>query len=123
MNGTINVLIEKTVANLRGIEERSEKRLKLSLPMMLFDSEMKTKNISPHGVYFEVTTKDVESYSIGEEIVVQIEGIGPKSMIPGKAVLIYGLGLIVRADEIYATNHYKILGVGMKFSKGLKVYA
>ncbi len=42
---------------LKGSERRAEKRLSLSLPIILLDQKVKSKNISPGGVYFEVITK------------------------------------------------------------------
>jgi hypothetical protein len=48
-------------------------RLKRSLPITLLDREVKSKNISPEGVYFEVTIKDIENYSPGKMIMVEVE--------------------------------------------------
>ena len=43
-----------------------DKRFELSLPIMLFGHEVKSKNISPGGVYFEETADNIEEYSLGE---------------------------------------------------------
>ncbi len=50
---------------LKGCERRAEKRLSLSLPIILIDQKVKSKNISPGGVYFEVITNDIKMYSPG----------------------------------------------------------
>ncbi len=61
MNSTVTIS-KKTVANhLKRIERRAEKRLSLSLSIILPDQKVKSKNISPEGVYFEVTTKDIKN--------------------------------------------------------------
>ncbi len=84
MNSTVTIS-KKTVANhLKRIERRAEKRLSLSLPIILLDQKVKTKNISPGGVYFEVTTKDIKNYSPGRVTMVQIEVIYSKPELPEK---------------------------------------
>ncbi len=122
MNSTVTIS-KKTVANhLKRIERRAEKRLSLSLPIILLDQKVKTKNISPEGVYFEVTTKDIKNYSPGRVTMVQIEVIYSKPELPEKRVWVAGFGEIVRVDEIDTINHYKKLGVALAFSEKLKVY-
>ncbi len=122
MNSTVTIS-KKTVANhLKRIERRAEKRLSLSLPIILLDQKVKTKNISPEGVYFEVTTKDIKNHSPGRVTMVQIEVIYSKPELPEKRVWVAGFGEIVRVDEIDTINHYKKLGVALAFSEKLKVY-
>ncbi len=122
MNSTVNIS-KKTVANqLKRIERRAEKRIKHSLLIRTFDCEVKTKNISPEGVYFEVTTKDIKDYSPGRVIMIQIEVIYSKPELPVKRVCVAGFGEIVRVDEIVSINHYKKLGVALAFSEKLEVY-
>ncbi len=103
-------------------ERRFFARLKRSLPITLLDREVKSKNISPEGVYFEVITNDVENYALGKEIMVYIEGIDSKSVGTERNVCITGFGEVVRVDEIDITNHDKKLGVALKFDGELKVY-
>ncbi len=122
MNSTVNIS-KKSVANqLKRIERRAEKRIKHSLLIRTFDCEVKTKNISPEGVYFEVTTKDIKNYSPGRVTMVQIEVIYSKPELPEKRVWVAGFGEIVRVDEIDTINHYKKLGVALAFSEKLEVY-
>ncbi|KKK48895.1 hypothetical protein LCGC14_3140530 [marine sediment metagenome] len=130
MNSTVNIS-KKTVANHlkrierraeKRIERRAEKRIEHSLLIRTFDCEVKTKNISPEGVYFEVTTKDIKNYSPGRVIMIQIEAIYSKPELPVIRVCIAGFGEIVRVDEIDTINHYKKLGVALAFSEKLEVY-
>jgi hypothetical protein len=122
MNSSVNIP-KKTVANhLKRIERRAEKRLKLSLPITLLDQKVKSENISPGGVYFEVTTKDIKNYSPGRVIMIQIEVIYSKPELPEKRVWVAGFGDIVRVDEIDTINHYKKLGVALAFSEKLEVF-
>jgi hypothetical protein len=102
-------------------ERRFFARLKRSLPITLLDSEVKSKNISPEGVYFEVTTKDIKNYSPGRVIMIQIEAIYSTLELLEKRVWVAGVGEIIRVDEIEITNHDKKLGVALKFSEELKV--
>jgi hypothetical protein len=127
MNSNINVSRKRTTGSgLKRIERRAEKRLERSLPVSILDCEGKTKNISPKGVYFEVTTKDIKYYSPGKEIMVYIEGNDSKSVgtaCPTKSfrrersVWITVFGVIVRIDDKGYINQDKKLGVALKFSK------
>ena len=122
MNSTV-IISKKTVANhLKRIERRAEKRIEHSLLIRTFDCEVKTKNISPEGVYYEVTTKDIKNYSPGRVIMIQIEVIYSMPELPEKRVWVAGYGEIVRVDEIDTINHYKKLGVALAFSEKLEVY-
>jgi hypothetical protein len=102
-------------------ERRVFARLKHSLPITLLDSEVKSKNISPEGVYFEVTTKDIENYFPGKVIMYEVEYANSKFGLPKKTDRFIGFGEVVRVDAIDINNHYKKLGVALKFSEKLKV--
>ncbi len=122
MNSSVNIS-KKTVANhLKRIERRAEKRLSLSLSIILLDQKVKSKNISPEGVYFEVTTKDIKNYSPGRVIMIQIEVIYSKPELPEKRVWVTGFGEIIRVDEIDITNQDRKLGVALKFIKKLEIF-
>ncbi len=102
-------------------ERRLFARLKRSLPITLLDSEVKSKNISPEGVYFEVTTKDIENYSLGKVIMVEVEFTDSKFVPLERTVKLIGFGEVVRVDGIDINNHDKKLGVALKYSEELKV--
>ncbi len=104
-------------------ERRFFARLKRSLPITLLDHKVNSGNISPGGVYFEVTTKDIENYSLGKVIMVYIEGIDSKSVGTERNVCITGFGEVVRVDGIDINNHYKKLGVALKFCVDHKVFS
>ena len=101
-------------------ERRFFARLKRSLPITLLGQKVKSKNISPEGVYFEVTTKDIENYSLGKGILIQIEVIYSKPVLPEKRAWVAGLGEIIRVDGIDINNHDKKLGVALKFCEEFK---
>ena len=103
-------------------ERRFFARLKRSLPITLLDSEVKSKNISPEGVYFEVTTKDIKNYSPGRVIMIQIEVIYSKPELPEKRVWVAGFGEIIRVDEKEIINKDRKLGVALKFIKELEIF-
>ena len=105
-------------------ERRVFARLKRSLPITLLDSEVKSKNISPEGVYFEVTTKDIENYSPGKVIKIEIEVVectNSQFGLPVRTYRLIGFGEVVRIGEIDINSHDKKLGVVLKFSEKLKV--
>jgi hypothetical protein len=88
------------------------------------DSRVKSKNISPEGVYFEVTTKDIENYSPGKVIKIEIEVVectNSRFRLPERTYRLIGFGEVVRIDEIDINSHDKKLGVVLKFSEKLKV--
>ncbi|MEE9259702.1 MAG: hypothetical protein V3U40_01140, partial [Candidatus Scalindua sediminis] len=60
------------IDQLKGTEKRFDKRLDISLPIRLFDDKVISKNVSPGGIYFEVITDDIEKYSPGEIITIEI---------------------------------------------------
>ncbi len=103
-------------------ERRFFARLERSLPITLLDSKVKSKNISPEGVYFEVTTKDIENYSPGKVIVVEVKFTNSQFVLLERTDRFIGFGEVVRVDGIDINNHDKKLGVALKFSEKLKVY-
>ena len=60
------------IDQLKGTEKRFDKRLEISLPIRLLDDKVISKNISPGGIYFEVITDDIEKYSPGKIITIEI---------------------------------------------------
>ncbi len=106
--------------NINGMnnERRVFARLKRSLPITLLSHghAVKLRNISPEGVHFEVTTKDIENYSQGKVIMFEVEF----GLSKGTDRYV-GSGEVVRAYGIDIKNHDKKLGVALKFSGKLKV--
>ncbi len=107
--------------NSNWIERRVEERLELSLPMTLLGQKVKSENISLGGVYFEVITKDIENYSLGKVIMVEVEFTDSKFVPPERTDKLIGFGKVARVERIDITNHDNKFGVALKFSEELKV--
>ncbi len=106
---------------LKASERRAEKRLSLSLPIILLDQKIKSKNISPGGVYFEVITNDIKMYSPGKTIKIEVLANTSKPEIPNRIVRLTGVGKVVRADEMEIINDSKRLGIALKFGEILRI--
>ncbi len=104
-------------ASTKGIERRVDKRLELSLPIKLLNQEVKSKNISPGGVYFEVTADNIEEYFLGKTTMIRIVTNVSTHGLPSKIVELTGIGMIIRIDKIDARNKGKKFGVALKFSE------
>ncbi len=106
---------------LKGRERRAEKRLSLSLPIIFLDQKVKSKNISPGGVYFELTTNDIKMYSPGKTIKIEVLVNTSRPVIPNRIVRLAGVGMIVRANEMEITNNSRRLGIALKFVEILRI--
>ena len=107
--------------NSNSIERRAGKRLEFSLPMTLLGQKVKSKNISPGGVYFEVITNDIKMYFPGKTIKFDILVNTSKREIPNRTVRLTGVGMVVRANEMEIINDSKRLGIALKFSEILRI--
>lgn len=103
------------------IERRADKRLELSLPITLFDHEVKSRNISPGGVYFEETADNIKDYSLGKTTTIKIVTSISTYGLPSKTVILTGVGMVMRIDKIDTNNNGKKFGVALKFSEKLKL--
>ncbi len=101
----------------KGIERRVDKRLELSLPITLLNQEVKSKNISSGGVYFEVTADNIEEYYLGKTTLIRIVTSVSTPGLPSKIVELTGIGMIIRIDEIDGRYKDKKFGVSLKFSE------
>ncbi len=106
---------------LKGGERRAEKRLSLSLPIIFLDQSVKSKNISPGGVYFEVITNDIKMYSPGKTIKIEVLASTSTAVIPNRKVSLTGVGMVVRADEMEIINNSKRLGIALMFREKLRI--
>ena len=57
---------------------RHNERLNLSFEILLSDQNGETINVSASGVYFEVATNDMEAFSLGTIILLQINTVTSK---------------------------------------------
>ncbi len=106
---------------LKGSERRAEKRFSLSLPIIFLDQKVKSKNISPGGVYFELITNDIKMYSPGKTIKIEVLANTSKPEIPNRIVRLAGVGMIVRANEMEIINNSRRLGIALKFVEILRI--
>jgi hypothetical protein len=121
---------------LKGTEKRFEKRLDISLPITLLDHKVKSKNVSPGGIYFEVITDDVDKYSPGKTIKIEITTNTYTHKISGQIIKVTGIGVITRIDKLFFHPAFLLsqraatvqesrrgekLGVALKFNKKLEL--
>lgn len=104
------------------IDRRAEKRLELSLPITILGHKVKTKNVSPGGVYFEIIAKDNKRFSPGKTIKIEITANTDSFGLPGRMVRLSGIGETVRAAKIHTNRCVEKLGVALKFGEKLELY-
>ncbi len=114
----------------KGTEKRFDKRLEISLPIRLLDGKVISKNISPSGIYFEVITDDIEKYSPGEIITIEITANTSTHEISNQIIKLTGIGVITRIDKLFYNPAFLLsqesrrgekLGVALKFSNKLEL--
>ncbi len=102
-------------------ERRGCERLERSLPIMLHDRKVTSKNISSQGVYFEVIANDITNYAPGKAFMVEVAAIASSSPLPDRKIKLTGTGVVVRTDVLDAANPDKRCGVALKFREKLEV--
>ncbi len=102
-------------------ERRGCERLERSLAIMLHDRKVTSKNISSHGVYFEVIANDITDYAQGKAFMVEVDAIASSPQLPDRKIRLTGMGVVVRADVLDTGNPDKKLGVALKFREKLEV--
>jgi len=102
-------------------DRRDCRRLDLSLQIKLPDQIGKTVNISASGVYFEVVTKDLEPFSLGTLVPVQISAVTTTPGFEERELNFDGRGLIVRNEIKERASYGKRLGVAMEFKDRLNI--
>lgn len=103
-------------------DRRLDERLELPFLMSLYDQSGKAVNISATGVYFEVITEDIEPFSPGATIPIQITAF--QTTAPGigeRKIKLNGNGTVIRNKIKNVTSHGSELGVAVKFNKRLDV--
>lgn len=118
------------IDQLKGTEKRFDKRLEISLPIRLLDDKVISKNISPGGIYFEVITDDIEKYSPGKIITIEITASASTHEISNQIIKLTGIGVITRIDKLFSDPAFLLsqesrrgekLGVALKFSNKLEL--
>ncbi len=103
-----------------GAEHRTTARMDLALQISLPDLEGKTINISASGVYFEVVTSDMNAFSPGTTIPIEINAVTNTPGCDERNVKLKGQGLVVRSDVKDATGCSSRLGVALEFKNRLE---
>ena len=99
------------------IDTRASERLDLAFQITLNGHKCETINISATGVYFEVITGDIEVFSPGITIPIQINASVHTPGLEPRYINLKGNGSVVRNDIKNITSHGNRLGVAMKFKE------
>ncbi len=118
-NVTIKEIALTGVEN--GSEHRTTGRTDLALQISFLNLEGKTINISASGVYFEVVTSDMNSFSPGTIIPIEISAIVKTPGCDERNIKLKGQGLVVRCDVKNTIDCSSRLGVALEFKDRLKV--
>ncbi len=109
------------IAATSDFSNRVSERLDLALHVMLPGREGKTVNISATGVYFEVITDDMEAFSPGTIIPIQIKASTTTPGIELRDIMLKGMGSVVRNDVKDVTIRGNRLGVALEFKDKLNI--
>ncbi len=98
---------------------RSDARLNHSFEVSVLDYEGKTVNVSARGVYFEVTTNDMEAFPPGTSIPLQINAVTNTPDGRESKYKLSGIGTVIRNFIIENPDHANSLGVALEFTETL----
>jgi hypothetical protein len=108
-------------APFEGKEKRYYRRLRLSLPIMLFNKKVESMNISSTGVYFEVLMKNREQFQLGEKVDFEILAKTSSPMLPSRTIRLGGSGEVIRNVVVESSPEEQRCGVALKFYKKLEI--
>ncbi len=100
-------------------DRREGERIELPLQMSLYDQSGKAVNISATGVYFEVITEDIEAFSPGATIPIQITADTSTPGIGERKIKLNGNGTVRRNKIKNVTDYGNELGVAVQFNEQL----
>ncbi len=100
-----------------GPDKRLNQRLNLSFDISLPDQKGKTINVSATGVYFEVITNDIDAFSPGAVIPLQISAVDSNE----RTLNLSGEGLIIREDIKETSSAGSRVCIAVQFTKKLNV--
>lgn len=104
-----------------GLERRLQRRLELSLLMLLPNQKAESKNISSAGVYFEMVTDDHKRYNLGEIVSFEIVAETTSVMLPLRMLWLRGSGRIIRKTLVNSNRRKKVWGVAVQFDNRLAI--
>ncbi len=101
---------------------RDNERQNVSFEVLFDSQDGKTVNVSASGIYLEIPTTDIEAFSPGTEIPIQINTVtaAPHSSRETKLELT-GRGLIIRSCIIENPDHENSLGIAVEFIDKLNI--
>lgn len=102
-------------------DKRIDERLNLSLQISLPSQNGKTINVSASGVYFEVITNDINLFSPGTTLPIQITAFTTTPGIEERKIKLSGEGCVVRNNIIDTTTHGSRLEVALEFKSKLNI--
>ena len=100
---------------------RRSARLNLSFEVSLPDQDGKTINVSASGIYFEVITNDMDAFSLGTIIPLQINTVANTSGSRKRKLKFSGRGTVIRNCIIENPGHENTLGVAFEFTEELNI--
>ena len=100
---------------------RRNVRLNVSSEVSLPCQDCKTINISESGVYLEVIKNDMEDFSPGTIIPLQITTVTNKPGSPERKFKLGGRGTVIRNCIIEKPGHENNLGVALEFTEKLNI--
>ncbi len=103
----------------RSNARRSNARLNHSFEVSLLDYNGKTVNVSASGIYSEVMTNDIEAFSPGTTVPLQINAVTNRSEVRERKFKLSGRGTVIRNCIIENPDHDNSLGVALKFIEKL----
>ncbi len=100
---------------------RRNERLNLSFEVSLLDQDGKTINVSASGVCLEVAEKDMEAFSPGTTIPMQINTVTNTPEHLERKLKLRGRGTVIRNWIIENPDHDNSLGVALEFTEKLNI--
>jgi len=106
----------------KGIEHRVSKRMDRALLILLPEQEGEILNISASGVYFEVITSDINAFSLGTTIPIEINAVTSTPGLEERDVRLRGKGSVVRNDIKNVTRRGNRLRVALEFKEKFDIF-
>ncbi len=112
---------DKRHGDRRSNPRRCSARLNVSFEILLPDQNGKTINASASGVYFEVAIKEMEAFSPGTTIPLQITTVTNTPEFRERKIRFSGRGTVIRNCIIENPDYENSLGVALEFTEELNV--
>ncbi|MCP4269659.1 MAG: PilZ domain-containing protein [Candidatus Brocadiaceae bacterium] len=103
------------------LDRRAGRRFDLQLLLSLYDRDVETKNISATGVYFEVVTDCINTFTPGSRVSFLLTVDTTTQGSGTIRINYYGNGIIVRNNIRNVTSDGNQMGVGVEFVDKLNI--